>query len=48
MLNSDSKEYRGGWLDDLKHGKGRKVFEDGDIYDGEWLGDKKHGKGMYS
>lgn len=30
-----------------KHGKGVKVWANGDRYEGEWREDKQHGRGIY-
>ena len=37
--------YDGEWVDDMKHGKGKYILENGEVYDGEWKDDKKHGIG---
>ena len=37
--------YEGGWLNNKKHGEGRKTWPNGDVYEGGWLNDKKHGEG---
>ena len=37
--------YIGEWKNDMKHGKGKFLYSNGDIYDGEWINDKKDGLG---
>lgn len=37
--------YEGDWVNDLTHGKGLYVHEDGAQYEGEWQEDKQHGFG---
>ena len=39
--------YTGGWLRDVKHGLGRRVFANGDCYDGLWREGRPHGPGTY-
>ena len=43
--NPRNYEYKGQWLDNLRHGTGRCYFYNGDLYEGEWLRGKRHGKG---
>ena len=36
---------RGEWLEDIREGMGKYVWDCGDIWTGEWKNDKRHGKG---
>jgi len=38
----------GDWLDDMRNGRGRYRYVNGDIYDGEWLNHVRHGSGQYT
>ena len=31
--------------DEIKNGRGKFTYPNGDVYDGEWKNDKRHGKG---
>jgi hypothetical protein len=37
--------YEGNWLNHLKHGQGKQIFNNGDVYNGEWKDGKMHGEG---
>jgi hypothetical protein len=40
--------YDGAYKNNMRHGKGKFVWGDGDVYDGEWANDEMHGEGsMY-
>ena len=41
-------QYSGQILDGQMHGKGRLVYENGEIYAGDWLRGKRHGRGEYT
>ena len=43
----DGAKYEGEYQNDLKHGRGKYTYPNGDVYDGEWSEGKRHGKGMY-
>ena len=38
----------GQWKDGKAHGKGTKIYANGDKYVGDWVGDKKTGNGVYT
>ncbi len=38
--------YEGNWEDDKRHGKGKRIYGNGDIYDGNWEKSKKVGYGI--
>ena len=40
-------EYKGSWLNGLRHGKGTQKYGDGSSYVGMWVEDNRHGKGIY-
>ena len=40
-------KYEGEYENDLKNGRGKYTYPNGDVYDGEWKDGKRHGKGMY-
>nr|XP_033813158.1 MORN repeat-containing protein 3 isoform X2 [Geotrypetes seraphini] len=47
FVNGD--QYKGEWLDNLKHGKGTQIWRhNGAVYDGDWKFDKRNGFGTYS
>ena len=37
----------GEFIDNLKNGKGKDVFGNGDSYEGDYMNGKPHGKGIY-
>ncbi|MBQ4584799.1 MAG: hypothetical protein IJA82_01170 [Clostridia bacterium] len=37
--------YEGEWKNDMRHGKGKILWENGDTYEGEWKNDEPCGKG---
>ncbi|KAH3731386.1 mORN repeat protein [Pelomyxa schiedti] len=37
--------YVGEWKDDVFHGRGVRLWANGDRYDGQWVGGKEHGEG---
>lgn len=41
------KHYEGDWKDGKMHGRGRLVYENGDVYDGNFHKGKKFGKGIF-
>ncbi|KAH3732461.1 2-isopropylmalate synthase [Pelomyxa schiedti] len=49
ILLGDTKlgggSYVGGWKDDMFHGRGVRIWDDGTRYEGDWVGDKEHGAG---
>tara|TARA_B110000285_G_C14919470_1_gene511888 strand:- start:135 stop:392 length:258 start_codon:yes stop_codon:yes gene_type:complete len=48
FLDYDGSMYDGQWKNDLQHGKGKEVWNQGQIvYTGDFLEGKKTGKGMF-
>jgi hypothetical protein len=49
MIYFNGSVYEGGWLNDLKHFKGKMIDSStGDVFSGEYLDGKRNGKGkMY-
>eukprot|EP00927_Polykrikos_kofoidii_P028128 TRINITY_DN24610_c0_g1_i1.p1 TRINITY_DN24610_c0_g1~~TRINITY_DN24610_c0_g1_i1.p1 ORF type:complete len:530 (+),score=85.42 TRINITY_DN24610_c0_g1_i1:44-1633(+) len=45
---ADGSTYRGGWLDELRHGFGVQIFPDGTTYEGQWRAGLHHGSGKFS
>ena len=45
ISNKNKTEYRGGFKDFKKHGKGRLIYKDGKIYEGNFLEGRFHGFG---
>ena len=45
---SDFGNYNGEYKDDLRHGKGKCVYSNGDIYEGEFKNDLHDGLGKYT
>ncbi|KAH3766979.1 phosphatidylinositol-4-phosphate 5-kinase [Pelomyxa schiedti] len=43
--NSKDGSYVGEWKDDVFHGRGVRLWANGDRYDGQWVGGKEHGEG---
>lgn len=39
-------KYEGYWKNNKKEGKGKKIFDNGDVYIGDWINDKAHGYGI--
>jgi hypothetical protein len=37
--------YFGEWKDDMRHGQGKQISQNGSRYTGTFLNDKKHGQG---
>ena len=37
--------FKGEWLGNLRHGKGKGTWPDGTYYDGDWFKNKAHGLG---
>ena len=37
--------YEGGWLDGMRHGKGRATWPDGRVFEGDWVEDLQQGRG---
>ena len=35
MVWKDGSIYEGEWRDDMRHGKGRHIFANGDVYEGD-------------
>ena len=48
LYAAENDTYRGEFLDDKKHGKGRYEFANGNFYEGQFAKDRRHGKGRYS
>merc|ERR1712232_998391 len=48
MQWSDGRFYRGGYLEDKKHGHGCFTWPNGRKYDGQWLFGRQHGTGRIS
>ena len=46
-VQATGAKYEGEYQNDLKHGRGKYTYPNGDIYDGEWSEGKRHGKGLY-
>ncbi|KAM3620441.1 uncharacterized protein V6R79_023439 [Siganus canaliculatus] len=44
---SDGSKYEGGFVDGLKHGKGKYTWKNGESYKGHFYKDYKHGDGLY-
>ncbi|KAM8874305.1 ankyrin repeat and MYND domain-containing protein 1 [Spinachia spinachia] len=44
----DGSRYEGGFVNGLKHGKGRYTWKSGEFYDGFFYKDYRHGEGVYS
>jgi hypothetical protein len=44
----DDGTYIGEFNQELKEGRGRFEYKNGDIYDGEWKNDQREGKGVYT
>ena len=40
-------QYSGQILDGQMHGKGRLVYDNGEVYSGDWVRGKRHGRGEY-
>merc|ERR1711973_646727 len=40
-------KYEGRYEKDMKHGKGKYTYPNGDIYQGQWNEGVRHGKGSY-
>ena len=38
----------GQWKDGKMHGKGRRIYANGDKYIGDWVDDKRTGNGVYT
>ncbi|XP_025424795.1 MORN repeat-containing protein 3-like [Sipha flava] len=38
--------YVGNWENDVKQGKGKKIYKNKTIYEGDWLANKRHGYGV--
>ncbi|KAH3723290.1 2-isopropylmalate synthase [Pelomyxa schiedti] len=43
--NSKGGSYVGEWKDDVFHGRGVRLWANGDRYDGQWVGGKENGEG---
>ena len=46
-VKASGAKYEGEYQNDLKHGRGKYTYPNGDVYDGEWSEGKRHGKGVY-
>ena len=46
-VQATGAKYEGEYQSDLKHGRGKYTYPNGDVYDGEWNEGKRHGKGIY-
>ena len=40
-------QYSGFMSDGQMHGKGKLVYENGEVYEGDWVRGKRHGQGQY-
>jgi hypothetical protein len=40
-------DYKGDFVEDKKHGRGRMRYADGSVYYGDWVRDQRHGYGEY-
>ena len=40
--------YTGTFKNDLKHGKGKYTWNDGNVYEGDWINGERTGKGKYT
>lgn len=47
MKYSNGTEYKGDWVNGIRHGKGVIKYNNG-IYEGEWINDKRNGEGIYT
>jgi hypothetical protein len=47
MFWPDGTKYEGQFLEDMPHGKGRKIYHNGDYYYGDFERDKAHGFGLF-
>ncbi|XP_061680615.1 ankyrin repeat and MYND domain-containing protein 1-like isoform X3 [Syngnathoides biaculeatus] len=43
----DGSQYEGGFVNGLKHGKGKYTWKSGEFYEGSFFKDYRHGDGMY-
>ena len=48
LTSADGYRYEGEWRDNLKHGRGKCVFPNGDEYEGEFELDKAAGQGVFT
>jgi hypothetical protein len=39
------RSYDGGWVDDMRSGKGTMTYPNGDVYDGNWKANQMNGQG---
>ena len=44
---SDNSTYKGQWVDNRRHGKGKIDWTDGSWYEGDWRNDHQHGLGTF-
>lgn len=42
----DGQKFRGEWLNNLRHGKGKQFYKNGSKYEGDWKEDLRHGLGI--
>eukprot|EP00443_Scrippsiella_acuminata_P099286 CAMPEP_0115636488 /NCGR_PEP_ID=MMETSP0272-20121206/33696_1 /TAXON_ID=71861 /ORGANISM="Scrippsiella trochoidea, Strain CCMP3099" /LENGTH=302 /DNA_ID=CAMNT_0003073497 /DNA_START=118 /DNA_END=1027 /DNA_ORIENTATION=- len=47
MIWPDTREYKGGYMEDKKHGEGCFSWPDGRRYNGQWKDGRQHGRGLY-
>lgn len=43
---TESARYEGERLGNLRHGRGRNFYPNGEMYEGEWKSDRRHGYGI--
>lgn len=46
-VQASGAKYEGEYQNDVKHGRGKYTYPNGDVYNGEWNEGKRHGKGLY-
>ena len=44
---TSGEQYKGEWLNNLKHGVGVMIYKNSDKYEGEWAEDVRYGLGIY-
>ena len=47
MRYINGRTFEGGWLNDMRHGKGYERYQNGNVYEGEFIEGKAEGKGVY-
>ena len=46
-MQASGGKHEGDYENDVKHGKGKYTYPNGDVYTGQWKDGLKHGKGVY-